>query len=239
MLSRSSVLLRSWVFIRPGPRERMALFIFTLAYVTSWSCRLLLTCGLHYRKAGSSSKDCKNASPHWKVSSNQLRSPKCCSCTNIKSRMAADCFAAAGRLQYTSFQTNSVDLNDALLLSIHDWMDAGSRELYIYDQVHMNGPPDMGRHFWGHLPLSWMRERTVDFTLYYILFCNEDARDDDSPLWVLVLKDTRRQRPHRWTWQFPQQTNSHKLSCYLNVVCHGKGGCLRWAASTTHSCICS
>ena len=48
-----------------------------------------------------------------------------------------------------------------------------------------------------------------------------------------------RQRPHRWTWQFPQQTNSHKLSCYLNVVCHGKRGCLRWAASTTHSCICS
>ena len=125
MLRRSSVLLHSWVFIRPGPRERMALFIFTLAYVTSGSCRLLLTCGLHYRKAHYSSKDCKNASPPSKVSSNRLRSPKCCSCTNIKSRMAADCFAAAGRLQYTSFQTNSVDLNDALLLSFHDWMDAG------------------------------------------------------------------------------------------------------------------
>ena len=199
MLRRSSVLLHSCVFIRPGPRERMALFIFTLAYVTSGSCRLLLTCGLHYRKAHYSSKDCKNASPPSKVSSNRLRSPKCCSCTNIKSRMAADCFAAAGRLQYTSFQTNSVDLNDALLLSFHDWMDAGSRELYIYDQVFMNGPPDMGHHFWGHLSLSWMREHTVDFTLYYILFYNEDARDDDSPLWVLVLKDTRRQRPHRWT----------------------------------------
>ena len=121
MLRRSSVLLHSWVFIRPGPRERMALFIFTLAYVTSGSCRLLLTCGIHYRKAHYSSKDCKNASPPSKVSSNRLRSPKCCSCTNIKSRMAADCFAAAGRLQYTSFQTNSVDLNDALLLSFHDW----------------------------------------------------------------------------------------------------------------------
>ena len=133
------------------------------------------------------------------IIAHQLRSPKCCSCTNIKSRMAADCFAAAGRLQYTSFQTNSVDLNDALLLSFHDWMDAGSRELYIYDQVHMNGPPDMGQHFWGHLPLSWMREHTVNFTLYYILFYNEGTRDGDSPLWVLVLKDTRRQRPHRWT----------------------------------------
>ena len=87
--------------------------------------RLLLTCGIHYRKAHYSSKDCKNASPPSKVSTNRLRSPKCCSCTNIKSRMAADCFAAAGRLQYTSFQTNSVDLNDALLLSFHDWMDAG------------------------------------------------------------------------------------------------------------------
>ena len=117
------------------------------------------------------------------------------------SRLAADCFAAAGRLQYTSFQTNSVDLNDALLVSIRGWKDAGSRELYIYDQVHMNGPPEMGRHFWGHLPLSWMHEPMLDFTLYYILFSNEEAGDDANPLWVLVLKDTRRQRPHRWTWQ--------------------------------------
>ena len=44
-----------------------------------------------------------------------------------------------------------------------------------------------------------MCELTVDFTLYYILFYDEEARDDDSRLWVLVLKDTRRQRPHRWT----------------------------------------
>ena len=49
-------------------------------------------------------------------------SPKCCSCTNIMSHLATDCFAAAGRLQYTSFRTNSVDLNDALLVSIHDWI---------------------------------------------------------------------------------------------------------------------
>ena len=49
-------------------------------------------------------------------------SPKCCSCTNIMSLLATDCFAAAGRLQYTSFRTNSVDLNDALLVSIHDWI---------------------------------------------------------------------------------------------------------------------
>ena len=96
------------------------------------------------------------------------------------SRLAADCFAAAGRLQYTSFQTNSVDLNDALLVSIHGWKDAGSRELYIYDQVHMNGPSEMGRHFWGHLPLSWMHEPMLDFTLYYILFSNEEAGDDDT-----------------------------------------------------------
>ena len=39
----------------------------------------------------------------------------------------------------------------------------------------------------------------LDFTLYYILFSNEEARDDANRLWVLVLKDTRRQRPHRWT----------------------------------------
>jgi len=79
------------------------------------------------------------------------------------------------------------------------WMDAGSRELYIYDQVHMSGPPEMGRHFWGHLPLSWMHELMLGFTLYYILFSNEEARDDDNRLWVLVLRDTLRQRPHRWT----------------------------------------
>ena len=101
---------------------------------------------------------------------------------NSMSRLAADCFAAAGRLQYTSFQTNSIDLPDALLVSIHDWKDAGSRELYIYDQVHMNGPPEMGRHFWGHLPLSWMHEPMLDFILYYILFSNEEARDDANPL---------------------------------------------------------
>ena len=104
------------------------------------------------------------------------------------SRLAADCFAAAGRLQYTSFQTNSVDLNDALLVSIHDWKDAGSRELYIYDQVHMNGRPEMGRHFWGHLPLSWMHELMLDFTLCYILFSNEEARDDANPIMGLGVE---------------------------------------------------
>ena len=66
----------------------------------------------------------------------------------------------------------------------------------IYDNLW---PAHMGRHFWSHLPLSWMCELTVDFILYYILFYDEEARDDDSRLWVLVLKDTRRQRPHRWT----------------------------------------
>ena len=124
----------------------------------------------------------------------------------LKSSMSWHCFEikridmhVSEFLNAKSFQTNSVDLNDALLVSIHDWKDAGSRELYIYDQVHMNGPPEMGRHFWGHLPLSWMHELMLDFTLYYILFSNEEARDDANRLGVLVLKDTRRQRPHRWT----------------------------------------
>ena len=47
----------------------------------------------------------KNVSTHRKVSSNQMQVPKCCSCTNIMSRLATDCFAAAGRLQYTSLRT--------------------------------------------------------------------------------------------------------------------------------------
>jgi hypothetical protein len=64
-------------------------------------------------------------------------------------------------------------LNEALLVSIHDWMDAGLRELYIYDQVHMNGPPEMGRHFWGHLPLSWMAGPGA---------CEERNNDDDLGL---------------------------------------------------------
>ena len=144
------------------------------------------------------------------------------------SRLAADCFAVAGRLQYTSFQTNSVDLNDALLVSIHGWKDAGSRELYIYDQVHMNGPPEMGRHFWGHLPLSWMHEPMLDFTLYYILFSNEEAGDDANPLWVVVLKDTRRQRPHRWTWQLltTKTVLMHK-QCRSAMAANAEGICAR------------
>ena len=95
------------------------------------------------------------------------------------------------------------------------WKDAGSRELYIYDQVHMNGPPEMGRHFWGHLPLAWMHELMLDFTLYYILFSNEEARDDANRLWVLVLKDTRRQRPHRWTWR---QLTTNKVLVHKHVA---------------------
>ena len=67
----------------------------------------------------------------------QQAEAKCCGCTNIMSHLATDCFAAAGRLQYTLFRTNSVDLNDALLIFIHDYMDAGSRELCIYGRVHM------------------------------------------------------------------------------------------------------
>ena len=68
------------------------------------------------------------------------------------------------------FRTNSPDLNDALLVSSDDWIDAGLKELYVYDRVHINGRPDMGRRFWGHLPLSSMHQLMIGFALYYILF---------------------------------------------------------------------
>ena len=115
------------------------------------------------------------------------------------SRPATDCFKAAGRLQSAWFRANDPDLNNAVLVSIDDWVDAGSKELYIYNRVHAHGPPDMDRRFWGHLPLSWMHRSMIGVTLYYILFSNEEARSDEDRLWVLVLRDTRRQRPHRWT----------------------------------------
>lgn len=69
------------------------------------------------------------------------------------SRPATDCFAAAGRLQSAWFRTNDPDYN-AVSVSIEDWVDAGSKDLYIYDKVHAHGPPDMGRRFWGHLPIT-------------------------------------------------------------------------------------
>ena len=53
----------------------------------------------------------------WKYRNLALSTNTSVACINSMSRLAADCFAAAGRLQYTSFQTNSVDLNDALLVS--------------------------------------------------------------------------------------------------------------------------
>ena len=114
------------------------------------------------------------------------------------SRPATDCFAAAGRLQSAWFRTNDPDLNSAVLVSIDNWVDAGSKDLYIYDKVHTHGPPDMGCRFWGHLPLSWMHQKMLGGKLHYILFDNE-ARNDEDRLWVLVLRDVRRQRPHRWT----------------------------------------
>ena len=52
------------------------------------------------------------------------------------SHQATDCFAAAAGLQYTWFRTDSPDVNDAVLVSIDDWIDAGSKELYV--------PLDMG-----------------------------------------------------------------------------------------------
>ena len=116
-------------------------------------------------------------------------------------RPATDCFAAAGRLQSAWFRTNDPDLNNTVtvLVSIDDWVDAGSKDFYIYDKVHAHGPPDMGRRFWGHLPLSWMHQKMLGAKLYYTLFDNEEARNDEDRLWVLVLRDARRQRPHRWT----------------------------------------
>jgi hypothetical protein len=39
--------------------------------------------------------------------------------------------------------------------------------------MHMNGPPEMGRHFWGHLPLSWMAGPGA---------CEERNNDDDLGL---------------------------------------------------------
>ena len=66
------------------------------------------------------------------------------------SGLAADCFAAAGRLQYTSFQTNSVDLNNALLVSIHDLTEGRrfERIVHLRSSAHErpsgNGPPFLG-----------------------------------------------------------------------------------------------
>ena len=82
---------------------------------------------------------------------------------------------AAERLRSAWFRTNDPDLNNAVLVSIDDWVDAGSKELYIYNRVHAHGPPDMDRcRFWGHLPLSWMHQSMIGVTLYYILFYNEE-----------------------------------------------------------------
>ena len=44
------------------------------------------------------------------------------------SRPATDCFAAAGRLQSAWFRTNDPDLNNAVLVSIDNWVDAGSND---------------------------------------------------------------------------------------------------------------
>ena len=65
-------------------------------------------------------------------------------------------------------------------------------KLHIYDKVHAHGPPGMGRRFWGHLPLSWMHQKMLGAKLYYTLFDNEEARNDEDRLWVLVLRDARR-----------------------------------------------
>ena len=46
----------------------------------------------------------------------------------LMSRPATDRFGAAGRLQSAWFETNDLDLNNALLVSSDDWVDAGSRE---------------------------------------------------------------------------------------------------------------
>ena len=78
-------------------------------------------------------------------------------------RPATDCFAAAGRLQSAWFRTNDPDLNNAVLVSIDNWVDAGSKDLYIYDKVHAHDPPDMGRRFWV-FSLT-MRKQEITFAL--------------------------------------------------------------------------
>ena len=43
------------------------------------------------------------------------------------------------------------------------------KKLYVYGQVHMNGPPEMGCYFWGNLSLFWIY-KFLDFILLYFVF---------------------------------------------------------------------
>ena len=116
-----------------------------------------------------------------------------------KTRMARDCFAAAQRLQYAWFQTMSADLDDALSAPIREWLDAGSREFYIYDRLLLNDLLAKNVIFRGHLPFHQVTPQVAGCKVYYILFSDDSARTDENQLWVLVLKDVRRQRPFHWT----------------------------------------
>ena len=108
------------------------------------------------------------------------------------SHPAISCLATGGRLQFAYFQRNDPDLNNVKLVSIDDWVDAGSKDLYIYDKIYAYGPPEMVRRFWGDLPQSWMYQKILDAKLYYTFFDNDEARNDEDKLWVLVLRDARR-----------------------------------------------
>ena len=71
------------------------------------------------------------------------------------------------------FDLHSLDCEaDAVLVSIDDWADAGSKELYIYGRVHTHthGPLDMDRRFRGHLPLAWMHQSMIGVTQYLVFF---------------------------------------------------------------------
>ena len=64
-------------------------------------------------------------------------------------RPATDCFAAAGRLQSAWFRANDPDLNNAVLVSIDNWVDAGSKDLYIYDKCARTRPSRHGPSLLG------------------------------------------------------------------------------------------
>ena len=92
----------------------------------------------------------------------------------------------------------------------------------------MNGPPEMGRHFWGHLPLSWMHEPMLDFTLYYILFSNEEAGDDANPLWVLVFEGYPPAAPTSLDMTAVDNKNSlDAQTCRSAMAANAEGICAR------------
>ena len=88
----------------------------------------------------------------------------------LMSRPATDCIGAAEGLRSAWFRTHDPYFNNAVLVSIDDWVDAGSKELYIYNRVRAHGPPDMYRCFWGHLgPFATILDASVDDRCHTVL----------------------------------------------------------------------